>query len=148
MVTMNKRTHFNKTMAEQKTIMVLFEDGNIRNEVISYAIELARRMETALGVLMLLADDERDDRGFSEERLTAAVDSIRTERIPVSGDIRYGDKTSEFLKFLASANQPYAIVWGSNNKVITKRGVKPGHWLTKAARHVDCSIISPTLKTS
>jgi hypothetical protein len=135
-------------MAEQKRIMVLFEDGKIRNETILYAVELARRMESTLSVLMLMADTESEAKGLVDSRLDTIVETVQQYGIPVKKSIRYGDKTSELLKFLASDHHPSTIVWGSNDNVITKRGGKPGHWLTKAARHVGCSIVSPIIKNS
>jgi K+-sensing histidine kinase KdpD len=135
-------------MAEQKRIMVLFEDGKIRNETILYAIELARRMESALSVLMLLTDEDEKSKNFVEAELDTIVETIQKDGIQAKREIRYGDKTSELLKFLASDHHPSTIVWGSNDNVITKRGGKPGHWLTKTARHVGCSIVSPIIKNS
>ena len=135
-------------MAEQKKIMVLFEDGKIRKETVLYAVELARRMESALSVLMLLTDGETKSKDFVEADLDTIVETIQKYGIQAKSEIRYGDKTSELLKFLAADDHPSTIVWGSNDKVITKRGGKPGHWLTKAAKHVGCSIVSPIIKNS
>jgi hypothetical protein len=135
-------------MAEQKKIMVLFEDGKIRKETVLYAVELARRMESALSVLMLLTDGETKSKDFVEADLDTIVETIQKYGIQAKREIRYGDKTSELLKFLAADCHPSTIVWGSNDKVITKRGGKPGHWLTKAAKHVGCSIVSPIIKNS
>lgn len=135
-------------MAEQKKIMVLFEDGKIRKETVLYAVELARRMESSLSILMLMSDMDSEAKGLEESKLQSIVESIESYGIPAKREIRYGDKTSELLKFLASDHHPSTIVWGSNDNVITKRGAKPGHWLTKAARHVGCSIVSPIIKNS
>jgi hypothetical protein len=135
-------------MVEQKKIMVLFEDGKIRKETVLYAVELARRMDSALSVLMLMGVGETEAKSLVEEKLNAIIEAIQNNGIAVKKDIRYGDKTSEFLKFLASDHHPSTIVWGSNDNVITKRGGKPGHWLTKAARHVGSTIVSPIIKNS
>jgi len=135
-------------MTEQKKILVLFEDGKIRRETVFYAVELARRMDSKLSILMLMADGKTDSQRLVEDSLDMIMQSIQDYGVPAKRDIRYGDKTSEFLKFFAVDNHPSTIVWGSNDNVITKRGGKPGHWLTKAARHVGCSIISPIIKNS
>jgi len=135
-------------MAGQKTIMLLFEDGKIRQESLLYGVELAKRMKNNLTLLLLMTDGELLDKNGLEERFRASIDFIRREGIRVSGEIRYGDKTSEFLKFLALGNDPSAIIWGSNAKVITDCGRKPGHWFIKAAKHVRCSIVSPTMKST
>lgn len=133
-------------MTGQKTIMLLFEDGKIRQESLLYAVELAKRMKNSLSLLLLMTDGELFGKNAIEEQFCASMDFIRREGVPASGEIRYGDKTSEFLKFLAMGNDPSAIIWGSNAKVITDRGKKPGHWFTRAAEQVRCSIVSPTMK--
>jgi hypothetical protein len=135
-------------MMEQKKIMVLFEDGKIRNETVLYAVELARRMDSVLSVLMLMTDKDKETEDLIEDKLDTIMETVQKYEIPIKSNIRYGDKTSEFLKFLASDHHPCTIIWGSNDNVITKRGGKPGHWLTKAARHVGCSIVSPIIKNS
>jgi hypothetical protein len=133
-------------MAESKKILILFEDGKIRKESILYGIELGRRMESSLCVLMLMAGAEKGNNSLWETVLHGALETIGNEGIEAACEIRYGDKTSEFLKFLAVGPYPFAIVWGSNAGVITERGKKPGHWFTRAAEHVVCPIVSPTIK--
>jgi len=95
-----------------------------------------------------MADTESEAKGLVDSRLDTIVETVQQYGIPVKKSIRYGDKTSELLKFLASDHHPSTIVWGSNDNVITKRGGKPGHWLTKAARHVGSTIVSPIIKNS
>ncbi len=128
--------------------MVLFEDGKIRKEAILYAVELARRLESTVSVLMLMTDSQQEAKGLIENNLDAVLETIKKNGIPAKKNIRYGDKTSELLKFLAADHHLSVIVWGSNDNVITKRGGKPGHWLTKAAGLVGCSIVSPIIKNS
>jgi hypothetical protein len=140
--------HHDKRMAETKKILILFEDGKIREESILYGVELGRRMESSLCVLMLMAGSEKDNNSLWEGVLNGALETIRNGGIQVVCEIRYGDKTSEFLKFLAVGPQLSAIVWGSNAKVITKRGKKPGHWFTRAAEQVGCPIVSATIKNT
>jgi hypothetical protein len=135
-------------MTEQNKIMILFEDGKIRKETVSYAVELARRMESGLSVLMLMHDGTISNKNCIKESLDAVADAIQQNGITAKTEIRYGDKTSELIKFLASDRHPTTVIWGSNDNVITKRGTKPGHWLTRAAKHVGCSIVSPTIKNS
>jgi len=126
--------------------MVLFEDDKIRKETISYAVELARRLESGICVLMLMADGKIESKRGIERNLHTVLETIKKHGIATKGEIRCGDKTSEFLKFLALNHRLSAIVWGSNDNVITKHGGKSGHWLTRAARHLECSIVSPTIK--
>lgn len=133
-------------MSGEKTIMLLFEDGKIRQESLLYAVELAKRLQKGLRLLVLMGDGDLRDKTLLEERFQSALASIRRQGVGATGEIRYGDKTSEFYKFLAVSHDPSAIIWGGNAKVITHRGRKPGHWFTKAAEQVRCSIVSPAMR--
>ncbi|SPD72586.1 hypothetical protein PITCH_A140066 [uncultured Desulfobacterium sp.] len=133
-------------MVELKKILILFEDGKIRKESIAYGIELGRRMDCSLCVLMLMEGTEKGNSSIWESVLNGAIKTIDDEGIGAECGIRYGDKTSEFLKFLAVGPYPSAIVWGSNAGVITERGRKPGHWFTRVAENVGCPVVSPTIK--
>ena len=50
-------------MTASRNILLLFEDGDIREESLHYSVELARRLGSALRVLMLLdpAGDETEE---------------------------------------------------------------------------------------
>jgi hypothetical protein len=134
-------------MTREKEILVLFEDCNIREESVLYSIELARRLEMPILLLMLLKDASRAS--CSEDVLVKElVEPIQQARIKVSKDIRYGDKATELLKYLAIHSSLAVIVWGSDEKMVGKLGVgKPHHWLNKLTGMLPCSIVSPIQRT-
>lgn len=134
-------------MLREKKILVLFEEGIIRGESLLYSIELARRLNLPIAVLMLVSDESKVF--VAEDSLVRELlKPIERAQIGVSKEIRYGDKATELLKYLASNSSPAAIVWGSDQKTVGKLGWrKPNHWLNKLSGLLPCSIVSPVSKT-
>jgi len=133
-------------MLREKKILVLFEEGIIRGESLLYSIELARRLNLPIAVLMLVSDESKV---FVAEDLLVRelMEPIERAQIGVSREIRYGDKATELLKYLASNSSPAAIVWGSDQKTVGRLGWrKPHHWLNKLAGLLPCSIVAPISK--
>jgi len=130
-------------MAREKEILVLFEDCKIREESVLYSIELARRLKMPILLLMLVTDASMAS--CPEEVLVKKLlEPIQRARIKVSKDIRYGDKATELLKYLAVHSGLAVIVWGSDEKMVGKLGSgKPHHWLGKLTGMLPCSIVSP-----
>lgn len=130
-------------MTKEKEILVLFEDGNIREESVLYSIELARRLKMPILLLMLLTDASRAS--CSEKVLVKELlEPIRRAQIKVSKDIRCGDKATELLKYLAAHSALAVIVWGSDERMVGKLATgKHHHWLNKLKRMLPCSIVSP-----
>lgn len=134
-------------MLWQKKILVLFEEGIIRGESLLYSIELARRLNLPIAVLMLISDESKV---FVAEDLLVRefMEPIERAQIGISKEIRSGDKAAELLKYLASNSSPAAIVWGSDQRTVGKLGWrKPHHWLNKLSGLLPCSIVSPISKT-
>jgi hypothetical protein len=133
-------------MLREKEILVLFEDGIIRGESLLYSIELARRMNLPIAVLMLVSDESKVL--VAEDALVRELmEPIERAQIGVSREIRSGDKATELLKYLAANSSPAAIVWGSDQKTVGKLGWrKPHHWLIKLTGLLPCSIVSPVSK--
>ncbi|MBN2322029.1 MAG: hypothetical protein JXR49_23330 [Acidobacteria bacterium] len=134
-------------MTREKEILVLFEDCNIREESVRYSIELARRLEMPILLLMLATDALRAS--CSEDVLVKELlEPIQQARIKVSKDIRYGNKATELLKYLAVHSSLAVIVWGSDERMVGKLGSgKPHHWLNKLTGMLPCSIVSPIPRT-
>ena len=130
-------------MVKEKKILFLCEDCNIREESVLYSIELARRLETSILLLMLVAEASRAS--CSEDVLVKElIKPIQKARVKVSKDIRYGDKATELLKYLAVHSSLAVIVWGSDEGMVGKLGAgKPHHWLNKLTGMLPCSIVSP-----
>jgi hypothetical protein len=130
-------------MAKEKKILVLCEDCNIREESVLYSIELARRLEMPILLLMLVQEALRSS--CPEDVLVKELmEPIQQARIRVSKDVRYGDKAAELLKYLAVHSGLAVIVWGSDERMVGELGAgKTYHWLNKLTGMLPCSIVSP-----
>lgn len=134
-------------MTEEKKILFLCEDCNIREESVLYSIELARRLQMPILLLMLVSDPLH---AFCPDDVLVKelMEPIQQARIQVSKDIRYGDKATELLKYLAVHSGLAVIVWGSDERMVGNLGTgKPYHWLNKLKGTLPCSIVSPIQRT-
>ncbi len=134
-------------MTKQKKILVLFEDGVVREEPIAYAMELAKRLELPVEYLMLISNDSNVSGAEDaiKKKLTAATRHVQPE---ADSEIRCGDKATELLKFLASNSKPETIIWGGDRQKVGKLGTgRPAHWLNRLSTRLPCSVVSPIPKT-
>ena len=88
-------------MTLQKKILVLLEDGIIQEESVLYSIELARRLELPIALLMLVSD-ESDISEAEEVLVKELMEPIVQAQVEVSKEVCSGDKAAELLKYLAT----------------------------------------------
>jgi len=125
------------------------EDDAFRSESISYAVNLAKRMDCSISVLMLAENSESKNghREGKEETIELILTLIKAEGVAVQGISRHGDKASGLLKHLASYPSFEAIIWGGIEKISSKHQKKNSdHWLAKIQSTIRCPIVSPTKK--
>ncbi|MCJ7773198.1 MAG: hypothetical protein MUP22_08710 [Desulfobacterales bacterium] len=127
----------------------------MRNEVIEYSLELAKRMESSLILLLLLryGTDEiaRIENGHSndlkiyiKDKMINHMEKIHAEGIHVEAELRIGDPSSELLKFLAEIGSIETIIWGGKNNLSNKKEMhKKSHWFLKTRGFVKCPIMFP-----
>ena len=133
-------------IAAQKKILVLLEDGIIQEESVLYSIELARRLELPIALLMLVSD-ESNISDAEQILVKELMEPIAQARVEVSQEVRAGDKATELLKYLARNSSLTTIVWGSGRRMVGKLGVgKTHHWLNRMKGLIPCSIVSPISK--
>jgi hypothetical protein len=133
-------------MIKEKKVLVLFEDGIVREESILYAFELAKRLDLPVAFLMLVSD-ESGIPGMKEALAKKLIRTMDRTQMEASCDIDHGDKATQLLKYLAGHSTPAAIIWGSDERRIARSG--PGrqhHWLNRLSAVLPCSIVSPTPK--
>lgn len=134
-------------MQRESHIVLLFEDGITNEDCIIYAIELAMRMKCSLAVLMLMPD-KRNETKADTEMLNNTINKALKAGIKATGDVRYGDKASEFLKFIAKISSLHTIVWGSREHTLNKKKLKrTNYWLNKLTETITCPIVSPMPKS-
>ena len=136
-------------------ILILLDCITVRNEVIEYSLELAKRMESSLILLLLLAygtdgmtkveDENPGDLSVTiRDKMLNYMGKIHTEGIRVEAEVRIGDPSSELLKFLAEIGSIETIVWGGKNNVSNKKEMhKKSHWLLKIRNLVKCPVVFP-----
>jgi nucleotide-binding universal stress UspA family protein len=134
-------------------IMVLFDSASIRRESLRYSIELAKRMNSSLILLVILpfevcrtaADgiEPMIERGVqAKESLDKHVESIREAGIPVETAIRIGNPRSELVKYVAEAGRFEVIVWGARPDLMKKKD----HWLVQMKDILGCPVVTPFIK--
>jgi nucleotide-binding universal stress UspA family protein len=134
-------------------IMVLFNSATIRREALQYSIELAKRMKSALILLMILSfeicspnvNDVEPimEMGMeAEESLKKHVQIIRDEGIPVETAVRIGNPRSELVKYVAEAGRFEIIVWGATPGLIKKKN----HWFVQMKDILECPVVTPFIK--
>jgi len=132
-------------------IMVLFDCLSIREEPVQYSIELAKRMDCSLSVLVLLSLDseevlEADDLETRADRaLQGALDSARRAGVEVEAEVRAGSPSSELMKFLAGARSVRTVVWGGAPSCGDPMPDK-SHWLSRMKDMLSCPVVVPSRK--
>ena len=138
-------------MASVRWVLLVIEDETFKTESISYAINLAKRIDCSISVLMLTEnpDSERYPLANESEIIKKILHMIKAEGVPVQGTSKHGDKASGLLKHLASYSSFEAIIWGGKEAIVSKHiPKKPAHWLGKIKATIRCPVISPTKKNS
>lgn len=143
----------------QTRVMLVFDDLAPTHEALVYSVELAHRMGSTLVLLMLLSEDVmhrtsvgRGDSGRLgddvEGSFAACVARARVVEVPVENELRIGDPSSEFMKFLAETRPVHTIVWGGDGKAVrrTARTAKV-HWFARMRDRVDLPVVVPMPKT-
>ena len=134
-------------MIEQRQVVILCEDGEMREENVRYGIELASRLKASFFLLMLARTAEEQLKDSLQKTFEGVLKRARAAGLSAEGEFRHGDKASELLKSLASLSRPSAIVFGGDDTTPKSKGLKrSGHWLWKVAGQVGCPIVSPQRK--
>ena len=134
-------------------LLVIFEDEKVSPEALTYARELARRMDSEVTLLMLIEmhfqsrtflDSKRETFRTLKKRIKKTMTEFAAEffqeEIEVTLALRTGNPPEELLKFL-SANPPFqAVIWGST---VELRG---GHWITGVAGSLECPLLTVSKK--
>ena len=142
-----------------RNILVLFDSLSIRSETVQYSIELAKRTDCELIILMLLSAEINDKAptadGFPDESylriqdaLFKQAEEVEKAGVAVRAVVRTGDPQSELMKFLAGSTTTQAIVWGGRPDLMDqKREHRRSHWLVKAKGLLEFPVVIPSMKS-
>jgi len=142
-----------------KKNLLVFENEKVCREALTYARELALRMDSEVTFLMLV-EISFPDRSFLgskrnalhvlEERVGKMLSDFSSrflkEGIETSIALRVGDPAQEFLKFLAERAPFQAVIWGSGEELPDHRQLPRGHWLKKVITTLECPLLTVSRK--
>ena len=135
--------------------LVIFENEKISPKAVTYARELALRMDSEITLLMLV-EMPFSDRAFIgskrhaikdlEERTRKVLSECSVEflkqGIVVSAALRIGAPVQEFLKFLAERPPFHLIIWGSSDDHPKPGQTLKNHWISKVAGNLECPLVT------
>ncbi|MDY6861897.1 MAG: universal stress protein [Thermodesulfobacteriota bacterium] len=136
-------------------ILFLIDTVTVRNEAIEYSLELAKRIDSSIILLLLLeygtdelAEMERkhpeDIEAYIKSEIIHYMKKISTGGIVVEAEMRIGDPSSELLKFLAETKSIETIIWGGKTDLCNeKESNKKLHWLLKIRKSMKCPVVFP-----
>ena len=136
-----------------RKIMVLSDSLYMRSEAIRYAIELAKRLDAAL-VLLLLLPFELTEKSMgsidavlnlqakAKDAIKQPIVDIEKAGIYFETVVRTGNPRSELLKFLAEWGRFHSIVWGGEPDTVNKTA----HWISHLEADVKCAVLVPFIK--
>ena len=139
--------------AMRPQIMVLFDSASIRSESIRYSIELAKRLDATLTLLVILPFEVNPTssggiepmikRGAeAEQSLKKNIEPIENAGLSVKTAVRIGNPKSELLKYAAESGRFEIIIWGARPDLMKKKD----HWLVRMKDTMECPIITPFIK--
>ena len=134
-------------------IIVLFDSTLIRRESLQYSIELAKRMNANLTLLVILPFEVSTtaSKGIvpmikraiqAKELLKKNIEPIKNAALSVETAVRIGNPKSELVKYIAEAGRFEIIVWGASPDLMKKQG----HWLVQMKDTLQCPIVTPFIK--
>ena len=140
-------------------ILVVFENEKICTDSLTYARELALRMDSDVALLMLVEmafldrsylGSKRSAISDLEERMGKTLSKLTSqflkEGIAISAALRVGHPAEELLKFLAGKSPFQALIWGSSESLPESGHFPRGHWIRKVARTLECPLLAVSSK--
>lgn len=133
-------------MALNGQLLLVLEENAMSATTTRYAIELAKRMNCSLSVLILAAfkNETTDDLKEHQQLIDDVKGLLQTESAKGLIELRQGDKASQLLKHIALTPAIKAIVWSGDEDIVSGRRLKMSeHWFAKVRSHIVCPIIIP-----
>jgi len=142
-------------------ILIIFENESICGKALSYARELALRMDAEVALLVLVemafldrafVGSKRNAMRDLELRIGKILGDLSSEflkrGIPVSAALRVGDAAQELLKFLAERSPFQTLIWGSSEDLPEGSPQRKSHWIRKVLDHLECPLLAVSSRES
>lgn len=142
-------------------ILIIFENESVCRKALSYARDLAMRMDAEVTLLMLvemafldrpLVGSKRSAMRDLELRIGRTLGELSSDflkkGIPVSAALRVGDGAQELLKFLAERSPFQALIWGSSEDLPEGSQQRKSHWIRKVLDHLECPLLAVSSRES
>lgn len=141
----------------QRNILLLFDNIDIREEAVNYAIALAGRMKACITILLLLRLDFESERingsdlkdiqelsDAGDRAVSQWLEKMSSEGTEGVGIVRVGEPASELLKFLAEGMEFDTVIWGGDRAIVGGRRLRLGeHWMTRIMDKLGCPMVAP-----
>jgi len=140
-------------------ILLLIDTLKVRDEPLTYALELAARTNSSVVVLIILSLEEAANATPVSEWLAHAESTInealghhleaaRKAGVSLDAVLRLGVPSSELMKFLAESSTVHTIVWGGEPSLTagTARSRRT-HWLAQIRETLECPIVVPLARS-
>ena len=134
-------------------LLVIFEDEKVSPEALTYARELALRMDSEVTLLMLIEmhfqsrmflDSKRETFRNLKKRIKKTMTEFAAEffqeEIEVTLALRTGNPPEELLKFLSATPPFQAVIWGSS------LALRSGHWINGVSGSFEGPLLTVTKK--
>jgi|GEM_PF-2743484 len=131
-------------------VLLVLEDGPVREHCIRLAFELAKRLSCGVDALLLRTEarDAGDD--DADDVLASVEGAAREEGIVVTRHARTGDPGSELLKHIALQGGARVMVWGGAEAALgtTRHARKGDHWFIRVREKVNCPVVTAKARTA
>lgn len=131
-------------MAGDGKVLLVLEDGALREECVRLAFELAKRLGCAVDALLLTGSDGGIPADVAEDVLAGVEGAARAEGIGLSREAKAGDPGSELLKHMATHGAARVVVWGGADSALSSsRHARKGiHWFVRVREQLHCPILT------
>ena len=124
-------------------LLILGDSLDLEADSVRYGIELARRINAGVTLLVLLENaGARGMKEIAEEALARHVAMAAEAGVRATAVVRVGPPRTEVIKHLAGEGAPEVAVWAGG----TGRQADRGHWLKQMKEDLGCPVVVPSAR--
>lgn len=136
-------------MVARNHVVLLVEHGQWESVHQRFALDLAKRLDCALAVLVLAEAGPDAQSAKPDDLVASLLDAAAEDGVEIHAEVRQGDQASELLKFLAARPSVRALIWGGDDAALTSvPGRKSKHWFARLRHQIACPIVTSGNRTT